>query len=116
MSRPTTREEKEIAASDALYRALVRYDREVRSARDLRAAQGGRGPTIKRGTKRAALARFLATEVVTALEDEGWAAGDSEPAAKSPVEQMYARLAEAYRARPPVPDRGGGVPEDRFEL
>lgn len=31
-----------------------------------------------------------------------------------PMRAMYARLAAQYRARPTVPDRGGGVEGDRY--
>lgn len=31
-----------------------------------------------------------------------------------PLRAMYRRLAADYRAMPPVPDRGGGAPGDRF--
>lgn len=47
---------------DAIYRALVRYDREDRYVRAMRQITK-RGPTIKRGTKRSALAIYL-TDVV----------------------------------------------------
>lgn len=69
-ARMTITERRDFIA-DELYRALVKYDRELRNARDLRIALGGRGPTIKRGTKRGALAIYLANVVVTALAEEG---------------------------------------------
>jgi hypothetical protein len=34
----------------------------------------------------------------------------------SGVRAMYARLASAYRARPAVPDHGGGVSGDKYPL
>ena len=55
--------------ADAIYRALTRYDRELRSMRDLRSAMGGRGPRIQRGTKRAALALYLTDVVLNELKD-----------------------------------------------
>jgi len=72
MARPSTPEDRLTAVSDALYRALVRYDREDRSMRAMRSAMGGRGPVIVRGTKRSALVRYLALEAIRALEDDGW--------------------------------------------
>lgn len=53
---------------EAIYRALTRYDREKRRARDLRMASGG-GPTIKRGTGRSALALYLTDAVLTAQRE-----------------------------------------------
>lgn len=32
------------------------------------------------------------------------------------VRAMYARLASAYRARPTVPDHGGGISGDKYPL
>lgn len=51
---------------EAIYRALVEYDRELRRVRTWRSILG-RGPTIKRGTKRAALAVYLADVVLAEL-------------------------------------------------
>lgn len=61
--------------ADALYRALVKYDYELRAMRNLRIALGTRpgrvkGPTIKRGTKRSALAFYLADVVMNELAEE----------------------------------------------
>lgn len=55
--------------TDAIWRALVAHDRAKRTMRDLRAATGG-GPTVKRGTGRVALARYLSEVVITALREE----------------------------------------------
>ena len=56
---------------EALYRALARWDHEVRQARNLRMAMGrGRGPRTVRGTRRSAQARFLTAAVLTALREE----------------------------------------------
>jgi hypothetical protein len=60
--------------SDAIYRALVVYDREKRNVRDPRSAIGSRpgrvkGPTIKRGTGRSGLTRHLTAAVLRALDE-----------------------------------------------
>ncbi len=72
MTKPTSRSSQHQAIEEALFRALKRYDRELQSMRDLRMALGGQGPTIKRGTKRSALAHYLAGVALSALEDEDW--------------------------------------------
>lgn len=72
MTRPETRADQQEAIGEALYRALTKYEQERRSMRNLRMALGGRGPTIKRGTARGALARYLAAAAVKALEDDSW--------------------------------------------
>jgi hypothetical protein len=51
------------AVIEVIYRALVEYDRELRRVRTWRSILG-HGPTIKRGTKRAALAVYLADVVL----------------------------------------------------
>lgn len=55
------------AVFDGVYRALTKWDREVRSVRELRSAMGGRGLTIKRGTKRGAMTRFLTDAVIRSV-------------------------------------------------
>jgi hypothetical protein len=55
---------------EVIYRALVRYDRERRSLRNMRLATGQRGPTIKRGTVRPALAVYLADVVLRELKEQ----------------------------------------------
>ena len=57
------------AITDAVWKALREFDRARRTARDLRIATRG-GPTVKRGTGRAAQARFVAAAVVAVLAQE----------------------------------------------
>lgn len=73
MSRPAGAARRD-AAIEAIYQGLTRHAREMRSLRGMREARGGRGPTIKRGTGRSALAIYLAGEVLRALDDETWSA------------------------------------------
>ena len=56
------------AVLDGIYKALVRYDREARSLREWRRATRMTGPTIKRGTRRAALAHYLTDAVMASLD------------------------------------------------
>ena len=56
--------------ADAIFRALREHDQAQRFAREMRIAQSGRGPTIKRGTGRAALTMHLTDAVLAALSEE----------------------------------------------
>lgn len=53
--------------SDAIYRALVKYDRAKREARDWRLVTRGASPSIVRGTGRSGLTRHLTGAVIAAL-------------------------------------------------
>ena len=52
---------------DAVYKAIGQYEEAKRVARGLRAARNGKGPTIKRGTGRGALAVHVTDAVIAAL-------------------------------------------------
>lgn len=57
------------AIAEALYKAIGKYNEGLRLAHDLRIAQGGKGPRIKRGTGRSAQTMFLTDAVLKALDE-----------------------------------------------
>jgi len=55
--------------ADAVLRTLTRHAQAMRAARGLRIAQNGKGPTVKRGTGRAALTLYITDAVLDALDE-----------------------------------------------